>query len=155
MPRFFAAFASAVAVAASVGTAFAQNKITAGTLTCAGKGGVTLTLVSKKTYDCRYEPANGRPASSYTATVTRVGLDIGVTGNTVMVWTVLSSVPTLAPGMLRGNYVGAAADASIGVGAGAKVLIGGSKSSVSLQPVSVQGQTGVNLAVGVAEMGLR
>lgn len=140
---------------ATQGAAQAQGKITAGTLTCTAPGGVTLTLVSKKSYDCIYQPASGRAMTAYTATVTRIGLDIGVTGKTTMVWSVLSAVPTLAPGMLRGDYVGPAADASIGVGAGAKILVGGSKSSVTLQPLSVQGQTGVNLAVGVAEMKLR
>jgi hypothetical protein len=35
------------------------------------------------------------------------------------------------------------------------VLVGGSDRTVALQPVSVTGQTGLNLAVGVAELILR
>lgn len=134
--------------------AMAQSQFEAGTLTCKGRGGVGLILGSKKSYTCRFSPAAGGPSERYGATVTRVGIDVGVTGPTTMVWTVLTAGPRIVPGMLRGGYVGAAADASIGIGAGAKVLVGGSKRSVTLQPLSVQGQGGVNLAVGVAGMSI-
>ncbi len=149
----FAAVALAIAMWGVA--AQAQGKIEVGTLTCTGKGGVGLILGSKVSYNCSFEPVNGRPAESYSATVTRVGIDIGVTGNTVMVWSVLAAGPRLGRGMLRGTYVGAAADASVGVGAGAKLLVGGSQRAVTLQPLSVQGQGGVNLAVGVAELKIR
>ena len=135
--------------------ALTQSQIEAGTLTCKGRGGVGLILGSKKTYTCSFSPATGGPSERYAATVTRLGIDIGVTGPTVMVWTVLSAGPRIVPGMLHGNYVGVAADAAVGVGAGAKVLVGGSKRSITLQPLSVQGQGGVNLAVGVAELSIR
>ena len=72
----------------------------------------------------------------------------------VMVWGVLGSTTSLPSEALRGSFVGAAADASLGIGAGAKVLVGGNKNSVVLQPLSVQGQTGVNLAVGVSGLKL-
>ena len=146
---------AAIAVAAMTAASQAQAKLEAGTLTCTGKGGVGLILGSKTSYDCRFEPVDGRPAQSYSATVTRVGLDVGVTGKTVMVWSVLSAAQRVTPGMLRGSYVGAAADASVGVGAGAKLLVGGSQRAITLQPLSVQGQGGVNLAVGVAELKIR
>jgi Protein of unknown function (DUF992) len=133
----------------------AQSKVEAGTLTCKGKGGVGLILGSKTSYQCSFVPAGGKRTETYAATVTRVGIDIGVTGNTVMVWAVLAASSSLAPGALRGSYVGAAADASVGAGGGAKLLIGGSQRSITLQPLSVQGQGGVNLAVGVAELAIR
>jgi hypothetical protein len=72
-----------------------------------------------------------------------------------MTWVVLA--PTDLPvnqGVLMGQYVGVAADASLGVGGGANLLIGGSNNTVSLQPISVQGQTGLNAALGVAEVEL-
>ncbi len=153
--RRAAAAALSLAAAASPVPALSQGaKLVAGTLTCQGGGGVGLVLGSKKTYTCSFNPASQRPNESYTATVTKLGLDIGVTGPTVMVWTVLATTADLPSGALVGNYGGLAADASVGVGAGAKVLVGGNKSSITLQPLSVQGQTGVNLALGVAGLAL-
>ncbi len=132
----------------------AQAKIEAGTLTCSGGEGIGLILGSKKSYNCTFKPTSGRK-ERYRASVTKIGLDIGVTGKSVMVWTVLTSSSPLKARALTGNYAGAAADVAVGVGGGAKVLVGGSQNSVALQPVSVQGQTGSNLAVGVAELSLR
>jgi hypothetical protein len=40
-------------------------------------------------------------------------------------------------------------------GVGANVLIGGSNRTVTLQPVSFQGQSGLNVAAGVAGIDLR
>jgi hypothetical protein len=135
--------------------AHAQGTIKAGTLTCSGGAGVGLILGSKKSYTCKFTPASGERRETYRATVTKIGLDIGVTGNSVMVWTVLAATDKLAPRALSGNYAGATADVAVGVGGGAKVLVGGSERAITLQPVSVQGQTGLNLAVGVAELTLR
>jgi hypothetical protein len=132
----------------------AQAKIEAGTLTCSGGEGIGLILGSKKSYNCSFKPTSG-PKESYRASVTKIGLDVGVTGKSVMVWTVLTSSSPLKARALTGNYAGASADVAVGVGGGAKVLVGGSQNSVALQPVSVQGQTGLNLAVGVAELSLR
>lgn len=132
----------------------AQAKIEAGTLTCTGGEGIGLILGSKKSYNCTFSPTSG-PKESYRASVTKIGLDIGMTGKSVMVWTVLTSSSPMKERALTGNYAGASADVAVGVGGGAKVLVGGSQNSVTLQPVSVQGQTGVNLALGVAELSLR
>lgn len=132
----------------------AQAKIEAGTLTCTGGEGIGLILGSKKSYNCTFNPTSG-PKESYHASVTKIGLDIGMTGKSVMVWTVLTSSSPMKERALTGNYAGASADVAVGVGGGAKVLVGGSQNSVTLQPVSVQGQTGVNLALGVAELSLR
>lgn len=137
--------------------ALAQSaKLTAGTLTCQGQGSVGLILGSKEQLSCSYAPAAGQgPLQAYTATITKVGLDVGVKGQSVMVWTVLGSTTHLPAGALAGNYGGVSADASVGVGGGANALVGGSKDSVVLQPLSVQGQTGLNLAVGVSGLTLR
>jgi hypothetical protein len=135
------------------GPALAQAKIKAGTLTCTGGAGVGLILGSKKTYSCSYTSVSGH-SERYSAAITKIGLDIGVTDNSTMIWTVLASTEVPKRG-LSGTYAGATADAAIGIGGGAKVLLGGSNNSVALQPVSVQGQTGLNLAVGVAELSLR
>jgi hypothetical protein len=135
----------------------AENaKVVAGTLTCKGKGSVGLILGSKQTLACSYKPAGkSSPKHAYTATITKLGLDIGIKGPSVMVWTVLGSTAELPGEALAGKYAGVSADASIGIGAGANALIGGSKDSVVLQPLSVQGQTGINLAIGVAGLTLK
>ncbi|MGL5137733.1 MAG: DUF992 domain-containing protein, partial [Beijerinckiaceae bacterium] len=57
-------------------------------------------------------------------------------------------------GALAGDYVGAAAEATAGVGLGVNALVGGSDRAYSLQPISVEGQLGLNLAAGVAQMTL-
>jgi hypothetical protein len=130
------------------------NTIEIGTLTCKGGGGAGYIVGSKKTFSCRFKPV-GQSSQSYTATITKIGVDVGVTGDTTLVWTVFAPSTNVRSRALAGNYGGAAASAAVGVGGGANVLVGGFKNSITLQPLSVQGQTGVNLAIGVAGMVLR
>ena len=49
-------------------------------------------------------------------------------------------------GSLGGIYDGISAEATVGAGVGANVLVGGTAGSVHLQTVSVQGQLGLNVA---------
>ncbi len=56
---------------------------------------------------------------------------------------------------MAGTYGGVTGGAAVGVGANANVLIGGSDKTVSLQPVSVEGMTGLNVATGVAQIVLK
>ena len=135
--------------------AAAQALVEVGTLTCTGGEGIGLIIGSQKSYACSFTPASGRPGEHYSATVTKIGIDVGVTGKTTIVWTVFAASQPKHRHALAGVYAGVSADASLGLGAGAKVLVGGSEKSITLQPVSVQGQTGVNLAVGVAGMSLQ
>jgi hypothetical protein len=147
-----------LAVAVALGApapAIAQAKLKAGTLTCHGGAGIGLVLGSKKSYTCTYKSASGKHVEDYSASISKIGLDIGVTGESVIVWTVLASTDALEPRALTGNYAGATADVALGIGGGAKVLVGGSNNSIVLQPLSVQGQTGLNLAVGIAELSIR
>ena len=100
-----------------------------------------------------YTPAQPGPREVYTGSITKFGLDIGGTTGGQMVWAVYA--PTNAGhGALAGQYAGASAEATVGAGVGANVLIGGSNHTVQLQPLSVQGQTGLNLAAGVAGLNL-
>ena len=159
MQKFTGVTLAAIALAVTAGAGSpvaAQSAATLGTLTCRGGAGVGLILGSNKTYACTFERTDGGPPESYEATVTRIGLDIGITGEATMVWTVLASTPGIAAGerALTGTYTGASADAAVGIGGGAKVLVGGSRDAIVLQPLSVQGQTGLNIAVGVASMRL-
>ena len=87
-------------------------------------------------------------------TIGRLGLDVGVTAGGIMTWAVLASTANIPSGALTGRFVGVSGDVSVGVGVGANVLVGGTRKSVSLQPLSVEGQVGANLALGVARMTL-
>ena len=150
-----ASFALCAAALLSSAGAIAQTaQIKAGTLTCEGKGAVGLILGSKEKLSCVYKPSGGGEKHHYDGTITRVGLDIGIRGKSVMVWGGLGSTEQLPGDALGGTFAGASGDVSAGVGAGANILIGGNKGSVTLQPLSFKGQTGVNLALGVAGLNL-
>jgi hypothetical protein len=146
---------SSIAVPAQPGRAQAPTAggTQIGTLTCDLSGGVGLIVTSAQTMSCRFQPVRG-DAEGYTGTVRRFGLDLGVTTGARMVWAVIAPTRTIARGSLAGTYAGVAADGSVGAGAGVKLLVGGAQNSFSLQPLSVQAQGGLNLAVGVSEFTL-
>jgi Protein of unknown function (DUF992) len=153
---FYAAVAIAAAALASIPAepAGAQPaRIQVGTLNCSLSSSIGLVLGSARNVNCIFRSDNV-PDEDYTGRMTRVGLDIGVTSGGVIVWAVFANTDRYA-GMLAGRYVGASAEASIALGLGANVLIGGSNNSVALQPLSVQGQVGLNIAAGVGELTLR
>src|SRR5262249_59288647 len=90
---------------------------------------------------------------AYTGAMTGVGVDVGFTAGSAMVWGVFADTNRYA-GMLTGTYAGATAEATLAAGLGANVLIGGSNHSVALQPLSVQGQVGLNVAAGIGALEL-
>jgi hypothetical protein len=146
--------AAAVALAvASAGPAAAQQA-KVGVLTCDVSAGIGLIIGSQRTVSCVFNSDQGAPPESYVGTMRKFGLDIGVTAAGVMVWAVFTSTTARGPGFLAGDYVGASAEASIAVGLGANVLVGGSNRTVALQPLSVSADVGLNFAVGVAELNL-
>jgi hypothetical protein len=154
-PTVRSLLAGAVLVAALAAPASAQSRIRVGILECRGAGTASFVVGSVNHFACEFRPSVGARRYRYEATVRRFGVDLGVTGHSVLTWAVFAPTRRVAPGELSGNYVGASAGAAVGVGAGANVLIGGSRDSVALQPLSVQGQTGINVAVGVAGLELR
>lgn len=126
-----------------------------GMLTCQASASLGLIVGSHQKLRCSFEPKGGGPVEQYSGTVNRLGLDLGIKGGGVMAWAVRARTTNLSPRALAGKYVGASGDISLGVGAGANVLVGGSHRTVSLQPVSVSGNVGVNLALGIAGLTLR
>ena len=145
-----------------VGTAFAatapaqaQEHRRVGALTCRLAPSVGLIIGSRQRMDCRFTPSQGGRQERYFGSVTRFGLDLGITAGGVMTWAVLARTNRIGRGALAGNFVGASGDIALGVGVGANVLVGGSRRTVMLQPLSVSGQVGINLAVGVAGLTLR
>ncbi|MGO4705535.1 DUF992 domain-containing protein [Microvirga sp. 2MCAF38] len=146
---------AALATVAAVGSAEAQTQKQSqvGVLTCSVSGGVGLILGSQKATACTFKPRR-KMAERYTGVIRKFGLDIGATTQGTIVWAVFSA-GDVGRGSLAGQYVGATAEATVGAGLGANVLVGGSNRSIALQPVSVSGQTGLNLAVGVGDLELR
>jgi hypothetical protein len=134
--------------------AYAEGKsIRQGVLTCRTSASIGLVVGSRQRLRCQFKSDRGW-TQNYAGRIGRLGLDLGVTAGGVMVWAVLASTPNIPAGALTGEFVGASGDASLGVGAGANLLVGGTRRSVSLQPLSLEGQVGVNLALGVARMTL-
>jgi len=144
-----------VPVVAGAAAARDGARVEVGSLTCRIDGGASFVFGSTRNLTCKYESASGGQPEYYDGEIRRFGLDLGVTGETVMGWAVFAPSRGLDEYALAGTYSGVAADASLGLGAGAKVLVGGSDDTISLQPLSFQGQSGVNLAVTVAQLRLR
>lgn len=141
-----------ILAAAFVAPAPAQAGVRAGVLSCNVSSGVGVLITSSRSLGCVYQPSRGRP-QYYVGTVRRYGVDIGFTGPGRMEWGVVSAQGGRVPsGALAGQYAGASAAATVGAGVGANVLVGGNNNAFSLQPVSVEGQTGLSVAAGVGEL---
>jgi hypothetical protein len=147
--------AVAAAIALPVPTAAqAANRTKVGTLSCDISGGIGLIITSKKDVTCMFTPSRRGPREVYVGSISKFGLDLGATSGGEMIWAVYA--PTNRRfGALAGHYGGATAEATVGAGVGANVLVGGSNRTIALQPLSVQGQAGLNVAAGVAGLDLR
>lgn len=143
-------FAASVLCATAV-SAGAASGVNVGVLKCTVDGGIGLIFGSSKDMKCHFTPSDGGPDQLYKGGVNKVGLDIGVTEKSHITWVVFAPGKVNA-GAIAGTYIGATAEATIGVGLGANVLVGGFQKSIALQPLSVEGQTGLNVAVGIGEM---
>jgi hypothetical protein len=157
MRTLISALVGALAVSTLSIPSFAQSGAQLGLLDCVAEGSVGLVFGSTKDVNCTFTPANkDLPPETYSGSINKFGLDIGVTGATIMQWYVVASqADVYKPGSLEGNYIGTNAEASVAAGAGANLLVGGSGESFSLQPLSVQEQSGLNLALTVQNFELR
>ncbi len=154
MMRISTGLAFATVFVASVSSVSAQpTRIEVGVLEC--RGTTTSFVVGSVTeLRCVFRSSGGG-SEPYSATIRRIGLDIGINETTAVAWAVFAPTRQVGPNDLRGNYGGVAASATVGVGLGANALIGGSNNTIALQPVSVQGQTGLGIAAGIAGLELR
>jgi len=128
-------------------------RVQIGTLACSVSAGVGLIVASQRNVSCNFQPENG-PPEAYTGTMTIVGLDVGFTTGSAIIWGVFAGTNRYV-GMLTGTYAGGTAQATVGAGVGANALVGGSNNSVALQPLSIQGQVGLNAAAGIGALELR
>lgn len=151
----FAALALTTAVAMPAPTmAQRADRTKVGSLTCDISAGIGVIVASKKNLTCMFTPSQPGPREVYVGSISKFGLDLGATSGGELAWAVFAP-STRKFGALAGHYVGASAEATVGAGVGANVLVGGSNRTITLQPVSVQAQTGLNVAAGVAELTLR
>jgi hypothetical protein len=130
-----------------------RSGVNVGSLNCSAAGGVGFVFGSSRTLNCLFTRTDGT-GERYEGTIRRYGVDIGFTRESTIVWMVFAP-GSIAPGALAGEYAGASAQGTVGVGAGANVLLGGSSNQITLQPVSVEGSVGLNAAAGVAAVSLR
>ena len=149
-----AAISGAQAQPATPGTQEAANRSGAnvGYINCHVAGGVGFIFGSSKDLDCLFVRTDGI-AERYTGAIKKFGIDIGFTKSGHIVWAVFAP-GSIAPGSLRGTYAGVTASATVGVGVGANVLLGGSSKQITLQPISVEGNKGLNVAAGIGEVEL-
>jgi hypothetical protein len=148
-----------VALAACAPCVHAQDQgqkatVRTGYLTCHVASGWGFIFGSSREVKCAYAMQNNY-TEYYTGSISKFGADIGYLSSAVILWAVVAPTTNLGQGALAGHYAGATASAAVGVGAGANVLIGGFKQSIALQPVSIEGQNGLNVAAGITELSLR
>jgi Protein of unknown function (DUF992) len=140
--------------ACSVDRADAQAPVAVGVLECRSGPSTSFIVGSIRDFDCLYTPTVG-PLQRYGATIQRLGLDLGWSGSAALIWTVFAPTDVVGPGALAGGYGGVSAGAAVGIGLGANALVGGLANSFALQPLSVEGQTGLNAFAGVTSLELR
>ena len=131
----------------------ADVTVKTGYLTCHEAGGWGFIIGSSHKIDCTYT-SNKHRTEYYTGTISKFGADIGYLQSAVILWAVVAPTTDLGAGALAGSYGGVDASVALGVGAGANVLVGGFQKSIALQPISVEGQNGLNVAAGIAGMSL-
>ena len=140
------------AAAAAVTPAQAKSGVKIGVLSCVVDGGVGYIIASAKAVDCTFR--SGSRVEHYHGVIRKFGVDIGVTDKTSIAWAVFAP-GSVKRGALRGVYTGATAEATVIAGLGANVLIGGFRKGINLQPLSVQAQTGLNVAAGIGSLSLK
>ena len=153
--RNVACLTAAAALAALIASpVVAQSSVKVGTLTCDISAGIGLLISQQQTMTCVFDPANGGPPDRYTGRIDKFGLALGAVQQGTMVWGVLAPSSGFPHGALAGTYGGVGAEATAGAGLGANLLVGGTGRSFSLQPLTVQGQAGLNFAAGVTTLTL-
>ncbi len=125
-----------------------------GRLDCNVSGGVGFVITSRRALNCDYSPSGGARHQHYVGTISRFGLDLGAQGPGRLTWDVVSLGGAVGPGALAGTFTGATASATVGVGVGANALIGGADGGLTLQPLSIESQSGLNVAAGVGSLSL-
>lgn len=150
MHRMLALAGALISVFAATSALEAQPRVEVGILSCATGSTTGTFFASSKSLYCRFQRPGGDEL--YRGRIDRFGIDLGSTGKTAMAWAVLAPTANPPPRSLAGTYGGIGVEATVGYGIGANALIGGSRRGVILQPLSVQAQTGLNIAAGIRSL---
>ncbi len=148
------AFAAIVAVTAAQ-PAMARSGVKIGVLKCNVSSGTGFIFGSSRSLSCVYVPSDAGRREHYVGSINKWGVDIGYIKEGTMIWAVFAPSNNVRRGALAGDYGGVSADVAVGYGVGANALIGGFKKSIALQPLSIQGIKGFNVAAGVTALNLR
>jgi hypothetical protein len=144
----------AFALGASLVPAQAASGVKVGVLTCSEAPSTGFIIGSSADLSCRFDPSDGR-SQMYTGHVSKLGLDIGHLKGGTLTWAVFAPASNLKPGVLQGTYGGLTAGVALGAGIGANAMIGGFDRSIQLQPLSVEGLSGAEIAAGVGSIDLK
>jgi hypothetical protein len=146
-----AILAGSLAVASQT-LADSSPRVKVGTLTCQEAGGWGLILGSSRHVDCVF--SNGERVERYAGSINKLGVDVGYKAGARIIWAVIAPADHADEGALAGHYAGGTASATVGVGLGAHALVGGFERSIALQPLSIEGNQGLNVAAGIGELTL-
>lgn len=146
--------AAAMLALAAPSASAAGAGVHVGTLQCRVQEGWGHVIASDRDMSCVFRPVDGG-SEHYRGSLRRYGVDLGYTSDATLIWGVIAPTSDIGTGALAGDYGGASAQATVGVGLGANVLVGGFDRSIALQPVSVEGNTGLAVAAGVGVITLR
>lgn len=163
MNKTFAAAVAAMPIVLTATTAFSADVISRrdapyqeadqrggvriGYLDCQVGGGVGYVIGSAKEAECTFSSTMGsEPIDQYTGVIRKMGVDLGFTTRSRLIWAVFAPTAGYHHGSLGGLYQGATAEATVGAGIGANILVGGTSGSIHLQTVSITGQLGLNVA---------
>ena len=154
LKRFAISILGSACLTLVAGSALADKSVNLGLLACDMSKGIGLILIEKQKMTCEFRPVSG-PVEQYPGSVTDFGIEIGEIKEGHLVWGVFSAaLLEMQPGALAGHYAGVSADVAAGLGVGANALMGGTGKGFVLQPVSVEGEVGVNIAAGIRTMTL-
>jgi hypothetical protein len=153
MSRYAVVAGCALALIAASGNP-ATARVKAGVLDCEVAPGIGYIVMSQKAVRCLFTPDRPGPQERYVGTISKIGVDIGATAGGHVVWGVFTETVG-GIGALAGEYGGVGGEATVAVGLGANVMVGGSSRTVALQPLSVSGQIGLNVAAGFTDLRLQ
>lgn len=154
MPKMIPTVVAAAMGAALMAAPAHAAGVKVGTLTCEVEGGWGLVLGSQKDLSCEFKSATTNQVSRYTGDITKLGVDVGYTNAGVLVWAVIAPSADMQPDALEGKYAGATAGVTAVVGGNLNVMVGGLDKSFTLQPLSVEGNTGISVTAAVGAMEL-
>lgn len=154
MPNKISMIAAAVMGASMMAAPAHAAGVKVGTLTCDVEEGWGYVLGSQKDLSCVFKSATNGTIAHYEGDITKLGIDIGYTNAGVMVWAVVAPSSDMRLDALEGKYAGATAGATAVVGGNLNLMVGGLDKSITLQPISIEGNSGLSVTAAIGAMEL-